>query len=145
MAAQLGADCPFFIQNRPVFAEGIGNQFTYIDLNLKGMTLILVKPDIFISTRDAYANITPHHPETNLLQLIKHPIEQWRNTIVNDFEASVFPVHPSLAAIKDQLYDLGAVYASMSGSGSTLFGLFRKPLEHIDEIFSGYFCRQREL
>lgn len=145
LATKLGADCSFFIQNKPAFAEGIGNKFTDIDLNLKGMTLVLVKPDIFISTRDAYANIKPHHPETNLLELIKQPIEQWRDTIVNDFEASVFPVHPSLAAIKDQLYDLGAVYASMSGSGSTLFGLFRQPLDHIDEVFSGYFCRQREL
>lgn len=109
------------------------------------MYLLLIKPDIFISTRDAYANIHPHKPTTSLTELIKLPIKDWKGVIVNDFEASVFPKYSEIAAIKDRLYDIGAIYASMSGSGSSVYGIFDKPVEHAEEIFSGYFCRQREL
>ena len=143
--SHLGADCPFFVRNRPVFATGIGNIFTPIDLDLSGWTLVLVKPDIYVSTRDAYADVRPAEPSVALTEIIRHPVEEWQGLMANDFEASVFPRHPEIAAIKDLLLDQGATYAAMSGSGSAVFGLFRQPLEHVDETFSGCFVRQRQL
>ena len=144
-AAILGADCAFFIQNKPVFASGIGNIFEPIQLSLKGYYLVLVKPDIFVSTKDAFAHITPMQPAQSLKEIIRMPVETWRATMKNDFEESVFQKFPEIAAIKDKLYDLGAIYASMSGSGSSVFGIFREQEEFVDEIFSGCFCRQRAL
>ena len=144
-AAILGADCAFFIQNKPVFATGIGNIFEPIQLSLKGYYLVLVKPDIFVSTKDAFAHITPMKPTQSLKEIIRMPVETWRATMKNDFEESVFQKFPEIAAIKDKLYDLGAIYASMSGSGSSVFGIFREQVEFVDEIFSGCFCRQRAL
>ena len=144
-AVQIGADCPFFINNTPVFATGIGNIFTPIELSLHGKTIILVKPDIFVSTRDAYALVKPSPAAIPLTEAIKQPISEWKQIITNDFEKSVFAKYPEIAAIKDKLYDMGAIYASMSGSGSAVYGIFDSPIEYADEIFSGYFCRQREL
>lgn len=144
-AAKLGADCAFFIQNKPVFATGIGNLFVPIQLSLKGYYLVLVKPDIFVSTKDAFANISPKKPINSLKEIIRMPIETWRAMMKNDFEESVFLKFPEIAAIKDKLYDMGAIYASMSGSGSAVFGIFREQVEHVDEVFSGCFCRQRAL
>lgn len=144
-AAILGADCAFFIQNKPVFATGIGNTFEPIQLSLKGYYLVLVKPDIFVSTKDAFAHIIPTQPTQSLKEIIRMPVETWRATMKNDFEDSVFQKFPEIAAIKDKLYDLGAVYASMSGSGSSVYGIFREQVEFVDEIFSGCFCRQRAL
>lgn len=144
-AAILGADCAFFIQNKPVFASGIGNIFEPIQLSLKGYYLVLVKPDIFVSTKDAFAHITPKKPTQSLKEIIRMPVETWRATMKNDFEESVFQKFPEIAAIKEKLYDLGAIYASMSGSGSSVFGIFREQVEFVDEIFSGCFCRQRAL
>lgn len=144
-SAELGADCAFFIENKPVFATGIGNVFHDLSLSLSGKSLVLVKPDIFVSTRDAYAAVAPHRPEASLPELLSKPLETWKDTVVNDFEASVFPKYPEIAAIKDKLYDMGAVYASMSGSGSSVYGIFDEPVEYADEAFSGYFCRQRNL
>jgi len=145
VCAQLGADCPFFIQNKPMFAAGIGNEFQPIEVNLKGRHLVLVKPDVSVSTKDAYARVKVAQPERHLTELVTQPVETWKDTVVNDFEASVFAKYPEIAAIKDRLYDLGAVYASMSGSGSSVFGIFDEPVENVDEKFSGMFCRQREL
>lgn len=144
-SAQLGADCAFFVKDKPVFATGIGNVFHPFELSLKGKTLVLVKPDIFVSTKDAYSAVKPQAPKASLTELLAQPLETWKDTVVNDFEASVFPKYPEIAAIKDKLYDLGAVYASMSGSGSSVYGIFNSPVENIDEKFAGYFCRQREL
>ena len=144
-AATLGADCAFFIQNKPVFASGIGNVFESINLSLKGYYLVLVKPEIFVSTKEAYANIQPMHPSQSLKEIIRMPVETWRATMKNDFEESVFQKYPEIAAIKDKLYDMGAIYASMSGSGSSVFGIFREQVEYVDEVFSGCFCRQRAL
>ncbi len=144
-AVQIGADCPFFINNTPVFATGIGNIFTPIELSLHGKTILLVKPDIFVSTRDAYALVKPSPAAIPLTEAIKQPISEWKQIITNDFEKSVFAKYPEIAAIKDKLYDMGALYASMSGSGSAVYGIFDSPIEYADEIFSGYFCRQREL
>lgn len=142
---QLGADCPFFIKNQPVFATGIGNIFHPINLQLKSKHMVLVKPDIFVSTKDAYAKVPVQHPKHQLPELLAQPIETWKDTVVNDFELSVFPKYPEIAAIKDKMYDLGAIYASMSGSGSSVFGIFDAPVENVDEHFSGMFCRQREM
>ncbi len=145
LASKIGADCPFFINNKPVFAQGIGDVFSDCNISLKEKYLLLVKPDIGVSTNDAYANITPHKPENSLEELLKLPIQQWKDSVVNDFEMSVFAKYPEIAAIKDRMYDLGAIYASMSGSGSAVYGIFNEQIEFVDEIFSGYFCRQREL
>ena len=144
-AAILGADCAFFIQNKPVFASGIGNIFENITLSLKGYYIVLVKPDIFVSTKDAFSHITPMHPNQSLKEIIRMPVETWRATMKNDFEESVFQKYPEIAAIKNKLYDMGAIYASMSGSGSSVFGIFREQVEHIEEVFNGCFCRQRAL
>lgn len=144
-AARLGADCAFFIQNKPVFASGIGNIFEPIQLSLKGFFLVLVKPDIFVSTKDAFSLITPKMPVQSLKEIVRMPVETWRATMKNDFENSVFKKFPEIAAIKDKLYDMGAIYASMSGSGSSVYGIFREQVEFVDEIFSGCFCRQRAL
>lgn len=144
-ASRLGADCAFFIQDRPVLATGIGNEFTPIDLSLKGMYIVLVKPSVSVSTREAYAGVTPQRPDVPLTTLIRRPIEAWRDCIANDFEPSVFRAYPEIAAIKDKLYDMGAVYASMSGSGSTVYGIFRESVPYVDEHFGEHFCRIREL
>ena len=128
-AVQIGADCPFFINNTPVFATGIGNIFTPIELSLNGKTIILVKPDIFVSTRDAYALVKPSPAAIPLTEAIKQPISEWKQIITNDFEKSVFAKYPEIAAIKDKLYDMGAIYASMSGSGSAVYGIFDSPIE----------------
>lgn len=144
-ASQLGADCAFFVRNRPVFATGIGNRFESIDLSLKGYHLVLVKPDISVSTREAYSEIKPQRPALSLKEIIKQPVESWKDSMTNDFEKNVFRNHPEIAAIKDKLYDLGAVYASMSGSGSSVYGIFKEPIENVEEKFCGYFCRQRAL
>ena len=144
-AAKLGADCAFFVRNEPVFATGIGNIFEPVRLSLADYYIVLVKPDIFVSTRDAFSKIKPHRPELSLKEIIKMPLEKWKDVMVNDFENSVFALYPEIAAIKDKMYDLGAVYASMSGSGSSVYGLFRQPIDNVDEKFAGCFCRQREM
>ena len=143
--ATLGADCPFFVENRPVLATGIGDVMTPIDLSLAGWTLVLVKPDIAVSTAEAYAGVKPQKPATPIAEILKLPVEQWQGRLCNDFEESVFARHPEIAATRDLLLDLGATYAAMSGSGSTVFGLFKAPLEDIDKAFAGMFVRQRQL
>lgn len=127
-AGRLGADCPFFIRNRPVFATGIGNVFEEIKLDLRGWHLLLVRPDLHISTAEAYGSCIPQGSGKNLYSHIQSPLNEWRNTIENDFEKGLFVTYPLLARIKAQLYNLGAEYASMSGSGSVLYGLFRSAI-----------------
>lgn len=137
-ATKLGADCAFFVRNKPVLATGIGNVFQPIQLDLSGYHLVLVKPDIFVYTPEAYASIHPQHPEIPLLERTQEPIENWRNTIKNDFELPVFAKYPLIKEIKEHLYDLGAVYAAMSGSGSSVYGLFKHPpkdLQTLDKYF----------
>ncbi|MCD8317566.1 MAG: 4-(cytidine 5'-diphospho)-2-C-methyl-D-erythritol kinase [Paraprevotella sp.] len=146
-ASGLGADCAFFIRNRPAFASGIGNLLRPIDLSLSGWHLVLVKPDVFVSTKDAYAQIHPHRPDTPITEIIVRPVEEWKNKLTNDFEDGIFRLHPVLAEIKEQLYALGASYAAMSGSGSTLFGLFRRQQDdtRLRSLFRHCFCRQCNL
>lgn len=140
MISRLGADCAFFIQCRPVFATGIGDIFTPIDLDLRGMYLVLVKPDDFISTREAYSHTHPRVPQVSLLENIGKDITRWPLLIKNDFEESVFPAHPTVEGIKETLYEMGAEYAAMSGSGSSVFGLFAEPQNDAYEQFTEHFC-----
>ena len=123
-AATLGADCAFFIKNKPTYAEGIGNLFSPIELSLSGYQIMIVKPNVFVSTREAFSNIHPHRPEYPVKEAILRPVAEWKDILINDFEASVFPQHPVIGEIKEELYHQGAIYASMSGSGSSVFGLF---------------------
>ncbi len=129
LAALIGADCAFFIRNKPVFASGIGNLFENIDCSLKGYHLLIVKPDIHISTKEAYAMVKPRHPEISLKSIIRMPIENWKEAMVNDFESGIFAQYPAIQTLKNGLYEMGAVYASMSGSGSSVYGIFRSPAD----------------
>ena len=117
---------PSSSKTRPTYAEGIGNIFSPLPLSLKGYRIWLVKPDIFVSTRDAFAKIKPHHPEMSLKEIAQLPVEEWNGRMVNDFEESVFPQFPAIGEIKEEMYRQGAVYASMSGSGSSVYGLFKE-------------------
>lgn len=130
IAATLGADCPFFIYNKPCYAEGIGEKLQPVSLSLSGMYILIVHPNIPISTKEAFSLIKPKPTTKKCLDIIKQPIDTWRDELVNDFEASVFVNHPQLDKIKQELYNLGAVYASMSGSGSSMYGLFYSPVEY---------------
>lgn len=123
-AAQLGSDVPFFIDNRPVYATGRGEMMSEIDLDLSGHEIRIIKPDVSVSTREAYAGVTPHLPETDLRLAIQQPLSDWKNTIHNDFEDSIFKIHPQLEIIKRQFYEEGAAYAAMTGSGTAVFGIF---------------------
>lgn len=123
-AAKLGADCAFFIYNTPMLATGIGTDFTSLNVSLKGYYLALIKPKVFVSTADAYRKVTPCKPLFSLQNLASTPIYEWKNVLVNHFEESVFAQFPLIADVKQRLYDAGALYASMSGSGSSVFGIF---------------------
>lgn len=131
MASELGADCAVFIRNQPVLARGIGNEFASINKDLlSGLWIRLVIPPIHVPTARAYKNVLPAKPETPLQTLIEKPLEEWKIEIKNDFEDSVFGQHPEIKAIKEHLYHQGALYASMSGSGSAVYGIFtQEPAE----------------
>lgn len=131
LAAQLGADCAFFIQNQPTYARGIGNIFSPVELSLKGYRMRLIKPDIFVSTKEAFARISPKKPEINIQEIVSQPVDKWRELLKNDFEESVFPQYPAIGNIKEELYRKGAIYAAMSGSGSSVFGIF-EPNQEMD-------------
>ncbi|OAV73655.1 4-diphosphocytidyl-2-C-methyl-D-erythritol kinase [Bacteroidales bacterium Barb6] len=143
-AQSVGADCPFFIRNTPVFASGTGNVFTPVTLSLKGYHLCLVKPDVTVSTPEAYAMITPAEPAVSPKDSIAMPVRDWKGRLTNDFEPPVFDRHPVIGAIKERLYKEGAVYASMSGSGSSVFGLFEEPAG-LKELFAPHFVWEGEL
>ncbi|ACU61219.1 4-(cytidine 5'-diphospho)-2-C-methyl-D-erythritol kinase [Chitinophaga pinensis] len=125
-AAILGSDCPFFIENKAVYATGRGEIMQPISLDLSGWSFVLVYPAVHINTGWAFGRITPQAPAHSLQESIMQPLETWKDTISNDFEAAVFPAHPELATIKEKLYTAGAVYAAMSGSGSAFVGIFPK-------------------
>jgi len=125
-ARQLGSDCSFFITNRPAFADGRGDNLETIKLSLRGYFILLIKPQIHISTAEAYSGVKPKKPGQSLEKLISElPITQWKQHIHNDFENSVFKNYPEIKTIKKNLYECGAIYASMSGSGSSVYGIFR--------------------
>jgi 4-diphosphocytidyl-2-C-methyl-D-erythritol kinase len=123
-ARRLGADCAFFIQNTPRLAREKGDVFEPIALDLRGTACVVVYPGLHISTAQAFAGIVPQAPAHPLQAALAQPMSSWRATVFNDFEASLAPVYPVLAAIKQQLYEAGAAYASLSGSGSAVYGLF---------------------
>lgn len=126
-ASRLGSDCALFIYNRPMIGEGRGEILTEYALDLTSYDLQVLTPEgVAVSTKEAYAGIRPHLPEVSLRDALARPVEEWKDVLVNDFEETVFANHPELAAIKRSLYDSGAAYASMSGSGSALFALYRK-------------------
>jgi 4-diphosphocytidyl-2-C-methyl-D-erythritol kinase len=137
-AARLGADCAFFVASRPAYAEGIGERLEPIALDLAGWYLAVVRPDIPVSTKEAFSLIRPCRPAVNCRDVVMRPVEAWRELLTNDFEKSVFALHPEIGEIKERLYQMGAVYAAMSGSGSALFGLFRQPVDVASE-FAGMF------
>ncbi len=124
LAAELGSDCAFFIRNSAQFASGRGEILEPIDLDLQKYTFALIKPNFGISTKEAFSGLQPKPSQQNLKELVKLPIEDWRGVLKNDFEDCLFPKFPVLEKIKRELYDRGALYASMSGSGSTLYGIF---------------------
>ena len=123
-ALKLGTDCPFFIENSPKYITGIGEKMMNINLDLSTYKLKFIFPELHISTAEAYGGVIPKKDKTNLLDLINHPIENWKGKIKNDFEVTAFTKHPQLQKMKEQLYADGAIYASMSGSGSVLYGVF---------------------
>lgn len=128
IAATIGADCPFFISAEPAYAQGIGDQLEPADApegNLEGYYVLIAKPQVSVSTRDAYAAITPHKPAKCCRDIVRQPIETWRDELVNDFEEPAFAAYPELKALKQSLYDTGALYASMTGSGSAFYGIYR--------------------
>ncbi|MCR4659990.1 MAG: 4-(cytidine 5'-diphospho)-2-C-methyl-D-erythritol kinase [Bacteroidales bacterium] len=126
-AARLGADCPFFVRNRTAYATGIGDHLQPVDLALERYRIEVAIPEgEAVSTREAYASLDlgSTHKAPTLLQSLQRPALEWRNTVINDFEATVLPAHPAIAAMKAEMYRRGAVYAAMSGSGAAVFGLF---------------------
>ena len=141
-ASRIGADCAFFIDNTPAYATGIGEILSPTPCSICGYHLVLVKPDIHVSTKDAYALVTPQKPQQPLTEIAQRPIQEWKGAMKNDFEKSIFTKHPAMEKVKEQLYAMGAVYASMSGSGSSFFGIFKdeQDIERIKELFPGMFC-----
>ena len=141
-AAQLGADCAFFIRSETAYATGIGEILAPVDNdenNLEGYYLALVKPDVAVSTAEAFAGITPKKPVKNCRDIVRQPIDTWRTELTNDFEQTIFAIHPILATIKEKLYKNGALYAQMSGSGSTIFGSFGQKPKNLDDLFPDMF------
>lgn len=134
-AAQLGSDCPFFIRNTPVFASGRGEVMEPAELVLNNWFILLVKPPVAVPTAKAFQWIVPAVPKYSLKTLIRQPVSEWKNTIVNQFELSVFQFFPEIEKVKHQLYEMGAAYASMSGSGSCVFGLFQELPPHWKSLF----------
>jgi len=129
IAVEIGADCPFFIRNKPTIASEIGNIFDSIELSLQGYTLCIIKPNFLVSTQDAYESIKPVKPAVSLRKILQTPVNEWKETLKNDFEYAIFQKYPILSEIKAFLYAYGAVYAAMSGSGSAVFGLFEKDVQ----------------
>ncbi|MFA9391203.1 MAG: 4-(cytidine 5'-diphospho)-2-C-methyl-D-erythritol kinase [Prolixibacteraceae bacterium] len=144
-ASLLGSDCPFFIQNKPIFAEGKGNEFTHTSISLEGYHLALIKPNVHVPTAVAYSNITPVAPVVSLMQRLSKGKENWRNNVVNSFESSVFQFYPEVQSIKETLYEMRALYASMSGSGSSVYGIFNEKPRQIPLALTNYFSWMEEL
>lgn len=129
-AKMLGADCPFFIKKLCAYVEGIGDKISPFELDLSSYHLLILCPDLHISTKEAFQNIIPTHPDQHLKDIIlNYPIEKWKDYVFNDFEDYAFHTHPELEDIKAGIYDMGALYASMSGSGSAIYGIFSSQID----------------
>ena len=136
-ARNLGSDCAFFIQNRPKYCVGKGDEFSEISLDLSNKYIVLVNPTIHISTAEAYSGVKPTKPIIDLRETLQNPVNQWMNLVKNDFEKQLLLKYPSISIIKQQLYEHGATYASMTGSGSTVFGIFEEEID-LKETFAEY-------
>lgn len=144
-ARQLGSDCSFFVSNKPAFAVGKGDEFESLSMTLLGYHIVLVYPNIHINTAKAYSGVKPKKAIRSLEDdALNLPIEDWKDAIHNDFEDSIFPQFPEIKAIKEKLYSLGAAYAAMSGSGSTLYGIFKEPTD-LKKSFPGCFVFEGKL
>jgi 4-diphosphocytidyl-2-C-methyl-D-erythritol kinase len=148
MALKLGSDCPFFVENKPCFAYGRGEHLQPFDLALNEYSIYLVKPELHVNTGWAFSKIKPQIPVMSCKQIVEnYPIDEWKNYLKNDFEEPIFALYPELNFIKNRLYDYGASYASMSGSGSTLYGIFHlremneDKLTELNNHFSTHFCK----
>lgn len=124
-ALELGSDCPFFIQNTPVMARGRGEILNPINLDLSNYHIEVQNPGIHISTKEAYSGVTPRQPKVSIEEILSQPIGKWKDALVNDFETSIIKNHPEIGRVKNEMYKNGALYSSMTGSGSTVFGIFR--------------------
>lgn len=144
IALSLGADCPFFVRNTPALGEGIGEVLTPLEHNpLERRVLVVVKPNLHISTARAFAGLGAlQSDQEDIYSLIQLPLNEWEGRLVNDFERSLFPEYPILATLKQRLYDLGAVYASMTGSGAALYGIFDREVEGLSNLFTDCFVWQ---
>ena len=144
-ALHLGSDCPFFIKNEPAFVTGRGEVFEKLELDLKGYYLVIINPGIHISTKEAYDGITVEKPKISVKDFISNnTISDWKGNIHNQFEDTIFSIYPKIGQIKNTLYDLGATYAAMSGSGSTVFGLFKtKPDFDFKSAYPEYFTWEK--
>lgn len=139
-AARMGSDCPFFIQDKAMLGTGRGEILNDVSLSTKGKFLVVVKPDIHVSTTEAFAGIIPHQPLHPVREIVtRYPIAKWKDLLKNDFENSVFEKYPEIKSIKEKMYSIGAIYASMSGSGSAVYGLFENDPE-VDLTFQNYNC-----
>ena len=135
MAAQLGSDCPFFVSDEAQIGRGTGTELSPFTLDLSGYYLKVINPGIHVGTAEAYAGIRFSESNTPLTDILQLPISEWKGQLTNDFESHIFEMHPTIGALKEQLYEEGAVYASMTGSGSTVFGLFEKRPELTTKLF----------
>ncbi|HEX7844500.1 MAG TPA: 4-(cytidine 5'-diphospho)-2-C-methyl-D-erythritol kinase, partial [Chitinophagaceae bacterium] len=141
-ALELGSDCPFFVINKPCYATGRGEKLEPITLDLSGYKIVIVNPGIHINTGRAFLNVQSARPDRAIPQILAAPIERWKDELLNDFEKSVFNQYPEIVEIKDQLYVAGAIYASMSGTGSTVFGLFKKDVPIQLSFPDSYFIKE---
>lgn len=138
-ASELGSDCAFFIENRPVYCYEKGDRFKNINIHLKNLWIMLIYPNVHCSTKEAYSGILPKTPHVNCKELIEnHSLESWKIELKNDFEDSIFSLYPEIEQIKSNLYKKDAIYASMSGSGSTVFGIFKNKPHFTDDLTSSY-------
>jgi 4-diphosphocytidyl-2-C-methyl-D-erythritol kinase len=142
LAASLGSDCPFFIINKPCFASGRGELLEEIPINLSNFKILLVNPGIHIDTATAFKDVKPKVPGKSIKEIIKEPIANWKEQLTNDFEKGIFARHQVIEKIKNALYDNGAIYASMSGSGSTLYGIFEKDKKITAAFPPHYFIKE---
>jgi 4-diphosphocytidyl-2-C-methyl-D-erythritol kinase len=141
-ALLLGSDCPFFIKNKPCFATGRGEQLEPLPLDLSGYKIVLVNPGIPINTAWAFQQITPRRPAGNLKEIIQLPVEHWKNSLSNDFEKTVTVHHPAIGGCIEELYRMGALYAAMSGSGATVYGIFHKQAQPQFSFPLAYFVKE---
>lgn len=141
MAQLLGSDCPFFIRNRTAYAKGTGNDLQLVDLNLEDYWIQLINPGIHVSTKLAFSQITPSESNFSMRETILSPMDKWKEKLINDFEAGIFAQHPAIETVKTALYANGAVYASMTGTGSSVYGLFNKKPQSLlhAAAFSSYY------